>query len=155
MPDSPYQDDLESIPDDVRLLRRVSQRLVDWNSTDAQGRPGLSGQAVQFYDKKRAEKAGCPAPAMSFYLERAQLDLDAFLDAITATGDGVAVVHARDLRALGDGKSVGIQPWERPEHSGHVVAFRIDGARDLSNGMKNALREHLRAGFIRLPSPLR
>jgi hypothetical protein len=150
---SPYQDDPVSIPDDARLLRRISQLHVDWTLTDDEGQPRVVGQGVQFYDKKRAAKAGCPGPAMSFYLKNKQPDLDAFLDGMTATGDGIAEVLARDLRALGDGKSIGIQPWERPDYPGHVVVFRLDGARDLSNGMKDSLREHLREGFVRLPSP--
>lgn len=144
---SHYTDDLAGIPPGSFLIRRISAQQADWSVLDDRGRPRVTKEAVQFYDQIRAERAGCPGPALSMIAEHLVGDLAA-LEARSAKY-GLARISANSIR---QDKVCGIQLWTTEEEPAHVVVFRLDGGNKPSDRTRKTWAAELTLGWI-VPPP--
>jgi hypothetical protein len=138
---TPYQDDPAGVPPGSMLIRLVSPHFVDW----ADGSPTLTTQAVQFYDQVRAEKAGCPAPALSVIVERLVSDRHALVARYAAFG--LAALSVDVVRT----SECGVQLWPTDDEPAHAVVFRKDGGATLSGSARKTWRDALNDGWIAHP----
>lgn len=141
-------DDLEGVPQDSSLIRRINPDFCDWTDLDSERRPRITRQAVQFYREEEAARLGCPGPAMSLVLETNVEDLEKL--AARYPGYGFARISAEELRA---GGSFGAQLWPTDEDPSHVVVFRLDGASRPSGSQAKRIAGALNQGWLVAPSP--
>jgi hypothetical protein len=141
----PYVDDLENVPPDAELVRRVNRAFIDWQPAVGSGRPRISRQAFQTLDAETAATYGCPGPGMSF-------DVAAKSDLITLPsrypGDGLVLVTAELIRRS-SGWGIDFRPTD--ENPAHAVAFRFDGGRKVPNALGGALATMASERIIVLP----
>ena len=134
----PYADDGQ-ISDDTLLVRRVRPQWVHWNETSPSGQwPRISSQNFQDYNQEMAERAGCPAPAMSvavLAIFRAHRNNDEEL-LIGYEGYGLALITAGDVRAL----QQGVTMWPNEDEPWHALVFS-KSTRIKSVGTRSRLAE--------------
>lgn len=126
-----FIDDLQAIPDDAVIFRRVPSDFVDWNALDHGGRPRLTGQAFQDYPEEVArDRYGLPGACMSVGVESVLLEHgntpSRLLDGYDSSY-GLARLRAGDLRNLcrndGTSASQGLMPNATDEEPWHAVVF--------------------------------
>lgn len=144
---SHYTDDLVGIPPGSFLIRKVSTQHVNWNVLDALGRPRVTKEAVQFYNQDRADRVGCPGPALSMIAEH--LTGDFAMLAARNTEYGLARISANSIR---QDNVCGIQLWATIEEPAHVVVFRLDGGNRPSDSSRKTWAAELTLGWL-VPPP--
>lgn len=143
---SPYQDDLNAIPNNAQLIRRINSRFCDWETLDRNDNPRITSQAVQFYTPKMAKQVGCPAPALSVIVEHLAAPIHVL--ATRYQTYGLARCEAQLIRGTG---ALGIQLWPTPGEPAHAVIFRIDGGNRLFDSIRHKLTEHFSDNWIKPP----
>jgi hypothetical protein len=98
-----FRDEVETIPDEVLLFRRVDWDKIGGRSAAPSGVPAkLNGNCFTDYPEARAREKGLPGPCMSVgvasVLDQYRFGPDKLLEEFDECG--IAVVRAGDLRQL-------------------------------------------------------
>jgi hypothetical protein len=104
-----FIDDLDGIPDDTLLYRRIAWDMIGGRARVAPGEIAqLSGNCFRDYSEEKAQAMGYPGPCMSFavgtVLAERRIAPEALLEQYP--GYGLAVVEAGALRELTTGSGL-------------------------------------------------
>lgn len=141
-----FVDDRDTVPDTVRLFRRITPKFINWEAVPDGAVPPVPSQGFQDYPAQKAiEEYGLPGACMSVGVESVLTgnDLDPAAMIKGYEGYGVAVFSAGAARNLagpkGEDWRQGIMPDPTDEEPWHAVVFRIEGNK--TRGIQNALAQ--------------